>query len=71
MSKFWWLLLTVCVVAFLIATLLAMPNDDCHPSYGACITGPVTCSELGVRAFRVLGDDVYGLDRDQDGVACE
>jgi len=55
----------------------------CHPSYqGACLpvhavdvdcaggsgNGPVYTS---VKSFRVVGPDVYGLDVDGDGFACE
>lgn len=60
------------------------PNGNgCHPSYaGACLpvdaadvdcaggsgNGPVYVSE---KRFRVVGPDVYDLDRDGDGIACE
>ncbi|WP_234450975.1 excalibur calcium-binding domain-containing protein [Paracoccus sp. MC1862] len=72
----------VLLVALYGATLTEVAaQDECHPSYeGACVpiasdadcaggsgngpayvTGPV----------RVVGPDVYDLDRDGDGVACE
>ena len=56
---------------------------SCHPSYqGACLPpnasdvdcpggrgdGPVYAPS---RRFRVVGADVYGLDADSNGVACE
>nr|WP_155734906.1 excalibur calcium-binding domain-containing protein [Rhodovulum sulfidophilum] len=53
----------------------------CHPSYsGACvpIASDVDCAggsgngPAYVRGpFRVVGPDVYRLDRDRDGIACE
>lgn len=61
----------------------AAPNAaGCHPAYsGACVpiasdvdcaggrgNGPAYVSE---KNFRVVGDDVYGLDDDNDGIACE
>jgi len=55
--------------------------EECHPSYeGACvpIASDVDCaggSGNGPAYVRgpvyVVGPDVYGLDRDGDGVACE
>jgi len=53
----------------------------CHPSYeGACV--PVDVSDVDcaggsgngpyyVGRVRVVGPDVYGLDRDHDGIGCE
>lgn len=50
-------------------------GEDCSDDYaGACIpdTGErVTCSDLPESDFDVLGEDVYGLDPDGDGIACE
>ena len=53
----------------------------CHPSYvGVCVpyASDVDCASgngngpVYVRGpFRVVGPDVYGLDRDHDGIACE
>ncbi len=57
---------------------------DCHPSYvGVCL--PVETAQdvdcpggtgngplfAPLTNFRVVGDDVYDLDRDNDGIACE
>ena len=59
------------------------PTSGCHPSYvGACLppnasdvdcaggsgNGPVYATE---RSFGVVGPDVYDLDRDGNGLACE
>lgn len=53
----------------------------CHPSYiGACVpfARDVDCAggsgngpEYARGPIQVVGPDVYGLDRDSDGVACE
>jgi hypothetical protein len=56
--------------------------SDCHPSYaGVCVPAgvlDVDCASSGGDGpfyvsgpVRVVGRDVYGLDADQDGVACE
>jgi resuscitation-promoting factor RpfB len=57
------------------------PQPQCHPSYsGACVpfASDVDCEGGGgngpayVRGpVQVVGPDVYDLDRDGDGVACE
>jgi hypothetical protein len=50
------------------------PTPSCNPNYsGACLpsTGDVDCSEISSRDFRVVGTDVFRLDADSDGVACE
>ena len=57
------------------------PNRKCHPSYtGACvpIASDVDCAggrgngPAYVRGpVRVIGPDVYRLDRDRDGIGCE
>lgn len=57
------------------------PKSNCHPSYsGACVpfASDVDCEggagngPAYVRGpFRVVGEDVYGLDADNDGIACE
>ena len=50
---------------------------NCHPSYaGACIPadrGDVDCTEIPDTDFRVVGEDVYGLDGagGDRGIACE
>ena len=48
-------------------------GGNCNPNYRPCI--PMTrpdwdCSELS-GTYAVVGADVYRLDRDGDGVACE
>ncbi len=52
----------------------------CHPNYSPCapIASDVDCAggrgngpAYVVGPVRVIGDDVYGLDGDHDGVACE
>lgn len=46
----------------------------CNPNYsGACLPlhRDVDCSETSARDFRVVGSDVYRLDRDGDRIACE
>lgn len=56
-------------------------QEECHPSYeGPCvpIASDVDCAggsgngpAYVTGPVRVVGPDVYGLDRDGDGVACE
>lgn len=55
-------------------------TTDCHPNYSPCvpIASDVDCAGGGgngpayVRGpIRVIGSDIYGLDRDGDGIACE
>jgi hypothetical protein len=56
------------------------PASDCNPNYSGCVpnasdvdcaggsgNGPAYLSGTA----RVTGDDVYDLDRDNDGTACE
>ena len=47
-------------------------EGDCDPNYVPCI--PIAddhdCSDIKV-AVRVVGEDIYGLDRDGNGVGCE
>lgn len=63
----------------LLAVLPAYAQD-CHPSYDPCVTvasdadcaggtgnGPVYVEG----PVKVIGPDVYGLDRDGDGIGCE
>ena len=57
--------------------------QNCHPSYaGACVpnvgSDDVDCFRtangpfyVDARNFRVVGPDRYGLDADNDGIACE
>ena len=59
----------------------AAKAQECHPSYiGACVpvASDVDCAggsgngpEYVVGPVEVIGPDVYGLDRDNDGVGCE
>jgi micrococcal nuclease len=71
-------------VARLVPTTPApAASAGCHPSYsGACVpTGfsDVDCAGgsgngpgyVSDKRFQVIGPDVYGLDNDRDGVACE
>ncbi len=50
-------------------------DEDCAEDYvGACIPADATdvlCSDLSERDISVIGEDVYGLDPDGDGTACE
>ena len=64
-------------------TVAPAAGAGCHPSYaGACVpTGvsDVDCAGgsgdgpayISAKRFAVVGPDVYGLDSDHDGVACE
>jgi hypothetical protein len=49
--------------------------DHCDPNYeGGCVPdtgGDVDCTEIADTNLTVVGDDVDGLDRDGDGIACE
>ena len=56
------------------AAPLPAVGGGCDPNYaGACIpSGPdVDCGEITAKRFRVVGDDIHGLDADDDGIACE
>jgi hypothetical protein len=64
-------------IAFGFAGALALYGEqvtqgDCDPNYIPCI--PITddhnCSDIKI-AVRVIGEDVYGLDRDGNGIGCE
>lgn len=67
------------ILTFLVAD--AAEAQECHPSYiGACVpvASDVDCAggsgngpEYVVGPVEVVGPDVYGLDRDNDGVGCE
>jgi hypothetical protein len=57
-------------------------TGGCDPNYaGACVPvdSDVDCgggsgngpSYVYAKNFRVVGRDIYGLDRDGDGIACE
>lgn len=47
-------------------------SGECTPGYIPCIpiVDDITCGELKM-AVRVIGEDIYRLDRDGDGVGCE
>ena len=49
------------------------PGPGCDPNYsGACV--PVYPPDVNCNGFenvRVIGEDVHGLDRDNDGIGCE
>ena len=70
-----------CAAVLGATTIRAMAQGGCHASYeGACvpIASDVDCaggSGNGPAYVRgpvyVVGPDVYGLDRDGDGIACE
>ena len=57
------------------------PAPDCHPSYtGQCVPNNVEDVDCAggsgngpyyTGRVNVVGPDVYGLDRDGDGVGCE
>jgi len=54
------------------------PDGDgaaCDPNYaGACVpagVGDVNCPDVPGKDVRVVGEDVHGLDREGDGIACE
>lgn len=59
----------------------APAQGDCHPSYaGVCVpkASDVDCAggsgdgpEYASGPLQVVGDDVYDLDRDGDGIACD
>ena len=50
-------------------------DESCDPNYSGCVpagVGDVDCTELDETDIEVIGDDVYGLDgNDNDGIACE
>jgi len=56
------------------------PSDDCDPNYSGCvpIASDVDCAggsgngpAYASGPVRVIGTDIYDLDRDGDGVACD
>ena len=66
----------------LLFALFASPAaaQDCDPNYDPCvpIASDVDCAGGSGNGpayvegpVRVIGDDVYGLDRDGDGIGCE
>ena len=69
------------LIAFLILVSSPAWADECDPNYsGACvpIASDVDCAGGNGNGpanvagpVMVIGDDIYGLDRDGDGVACD
>lgn len=58
----------------------ALPANDCDPNYSGCvpIDSDVDCAGGSGNGpsyvsgpVRVIGSDIYGLDRDDDGYGCE
>lgn len=48
-------------------------GSACDPNYTGCVPesfGDVDCDEVG-EEVEVIGEDVYGLDLEEDGYACE
>jgi hypothetical protein len=49
--------------------------SECDPNYeGACVPtghGDVDCADVHETDVQVVGEDIYGLDGDGDGTACE
>lgn len=58
-----------------ILPTLGAPMPACHPSYqGVCLPldiGDLDCGQIGDHNFLVVGPDVYNLDGDHNGLACE
>jgi hypothetical protein len=59
---------------------ISPPSSDCHPSYGGCLdrnASDYDCEggrgngPLYTGRVRVIGRDVFELDRDGDGWGCE
>lgn len=51
----------------------AAPAPDCHSSYSPCVPNvsyDLNCPDIGF-AVQVIGRDVFGFDRDNDGRGCE
>lgn len=46
--------------------------EECSPNYEPCIpvTTDLNCPDIGTQV-RVLGEDIYNLDRDGNGIGCE
>ena len=59
---------------------VTLPEQKCHPSYSGCLnpnasdydcTGGSGNGPYYTGYVRVIGPDVFGLDRDGDGWGCE
>jgi hypothetical protein len=57
-----------------------VPSEGCDPNYSDCVpvASDVDCAGKGGNGpayvqgpIRVIGKDIYGLDRDGNGIACE
>jgi hypothetical protein len=51
-----------------------VPTGVCDPNYrGQCvpIADSVDCADLAGFGVEVVGDDIHGLDGDDDGIGCE
>jgi hypothetical protein len=49
-------------------------DATCDANYSGCVpadAGDVNCTDLSDSDIEVIGEDIYGLDRDGDGIACE
>jgi hypothetical protein len=72
---------TTAPAARLVTTTTPAAAGGCDPNYsGACvpIASDVDCSRsangpsyVDAKNFRVVGTDIYDLDTDHDGIACE
>ncbi len=70
-----------CIVAFtLLANSATAQTDECDPNYTPCvpIASDVDCADGNGNGpayvkgpVRVIGKDIYGLDRDKNGIGCE
>lgn len=63
-----------------VPTPAPQPKNSCDPNYSGCvpIASDVDCAGGGGNGpayvsgpVYVTGSDIYGLDRDHDGIACE
>lgn len=70
------------IVALLLVFSASSPGaaQECDPNYDPCVPVASDVDCAGGRGngpayvegpVNVIGDDVYGLDRDNDGVGCE
>ncbi|MGD9621243.1 MAG: hypothetical protein AB7G47_21420 [Mycolicibacterium sp.] len=73
-------LLTAAVLAALLAAPTAAAQDNCDPNYSGCvpIASDVDCQNGGgdgpaylSGSAQVIGVDIYKLDRDKNGIACD
>lgn len=74
------ILRVLCVAALLIVSSCATYAQGCDPNYDPCvpIASDVDCAGGSGNGpayvqgpVRVIGSDIYGLDRDNDGIGCE